>query len=428
MDLSDFNCLKCSTEDSNSLSSVHSGKRYGTISRNPEETRSYLDKHGRPAPPQLINVPRHERVRPAVDPTSRGSDAEEHDIPSSTYRKASEDIDDNVVSSAQFADFSVQVYSTDADGQDTTKADYFFDKSYAKELKSPFSRASMMSSSPYRDGRNEEKIFIHEDSVTTPRETEANVIAHEGSSPVVFASSSFYKKDRKTLMTFDRVSDKRATLPGDKRTKIEPTQAEKSSTSFSLPRNIRISQTEETIQAISPQISPVFCKPNSPEFYLKETSFYTPSPVSPTDVSPPLMPSRKRLVKKLTKQTTQNNKTRKDFAQLYIASMQERRARIGIENSDKSSSHSSSDSSKKSVRSASSEIFGSRDWLEETELISASNEATNEPLSREDYFKIVFFEESLRRKLQISKHLSRIEKVQMDVLHTFCALDVRPVV
>ena len=199
--------------------------------------------------------------------TSHGSDAEEHDIPGSTYRKASEDIDDNVVSSVQFADFSVQVYSTDADGQDfystdadgqdTTKADYFFDKSYAKELKSPFSRASMMSSSPYKDGRNEEKIFIHEDSVTTPRETEANVIAHEGSSPVVFASSSFYKKDRKTLMTFDRVSDKRATLPGDKRTKIEPAQAEKSSTSFSLPRNVRISQTEETIQAISPQISPV---------------------------------------------------------------------------------------------------------------------------------------------------------------------------
>ena len=155
MDLSDFNCLKCSTGDSNSLSCVHSGRRYGTISRKPEETRSYLDKHGRPAPPQLIRVPRHERARPAVDPTSRGSDAEEHEIPGSTYRKASEDIDDNVVSSVQFADFSVQVYSTDSDGQDTSKGDYFFDKSYAKEFKSPFSRAFMMSSSPYRDGRNE---------------------------------------------------------------------------------------------------------------------------------------------------------------------------------------------------------------------------------------------------------------------------------
>ena len=414
MDLSEFNCLNCSNEDSSSLRSRHSGRRNGTISRKPEKTTSCLDKHGRPVPPQLIRVPRHERIHPAV---------KEHTIPSSTYRRASEDVDDNVVSSSQFADFSVQVYSTEVHGQDI-EADYFFGKSYANELESPFSRASMMSSSPYKDTRNEKQSFRHDGSVTTPRKTETNLIAHERSSPHVFASSSFHSKDRKALMKFDHASDKTATLPGDEQTNNEHAQEEMSSTSFSLPRNVRISRTEETVRAISTEISPVCGKPNSTEFPLKETSFFTVSSVNPKDVSPPLTPSRKRVVKKLTKQTTQN-KTRRDFAQLYIASMQERRARGGIENSDQTSSHSSSNSSKKSVRSTSSEIFSSRDWREETEeLISASNEATNEPLSREDYFRVVFFEESLRRKLQSSKHLSGKKKVHMDVLQRFCALNV----
>ena len=363
-------------------------------------------------PQQLIRVPRHERAHPAVN---------EYAMPSSTYRKASEDVDDNVVSSTQFADFSVQVYSTEVQGQDT-EADYFFDKNYAKELESPFSRASMLSSSPYKDRGREKLSFINDDSVSTPRENETNLIADERGSPRVFDSGSFYTKYRKALMKFDHRSHKRATLPSDKQTKNEHTQEEMPSTSFSLPRNVRIPQTRETVRAILPQVSPVFGEPNSTEFPLKETSFFTLSSVNPTEVSPPLTPSRKRMVRKLTEQMTQN-KTRRDFAQLYIASMQERRARGGIAIPDQTSSHSSSDSSKKSVRSTSSEIFGSRNWLEEIEeLISASNEATNEPLSREDYFRVVFFEESLRRKLQISKHFSRKEKVHMDVLHRFCAL------
>ena len=433
MDLSDFTCLNCSSGDNKSANTKYRGKRYGTINGKSDEKTSYLDRDGHPVSPQVIKIPRHDRAHPAPKTTSQISGSSEGDSRSNTYRRANyitkgnrDDIDDNVVSSVEFGTFSVQVYTR---GKPVDDLEFLDDKEFGQypEVLEPhptaiFSRASMMSSTPYRDVVKEDEPEISEvqESVTNPGNIRSNfecssVISQDEDTTITRTSTP--AKDRKALMKFDHASCTRATLPGDR---IKLDQAEIQTTSFSLPRSIRLSQTEDTLNPLPPQRLTKSPEPYVPELLFKETSFPSTSQTSPTDISPPLTPNRKRLVKKLlTKQT----KTRKDFAQLYIASVQERRARYATENWDLSSINSSSNRSRRSVKSgiSSNEVYSDRKWLDETEeLISASNEATNEAMSREDYFKIVFFEESLRRRLQTQETFQLGEEVYTHVWHFIC--------
>ena len=433
MDLSDFSCFNCSTEDNKSVETKYRGRRYRTIIRKSDEKTSCVDRHERPVSTQVIKVQGHDRAYPTTKSIGYVGGTRESDSSSSTYRRATDvemdtdDIDDNVVSSAQFGDFSVQVYSLESRTKHLEEEHMYqgeiskYQEALSLSSTGVFSRASMMSSTPYRDVRrkNEREITQVQKSLATPGNILVSIDDKSVASHDEITRSSTSTKDRKVLMKFDHASNTRATLPGDSKKRIKLEQTEIPSTSFSLPRSYRLSQTEDALKSLPPLRPAESPESYVPELLFKETSFHSSSLNSPTNVSPPLTPNRKRVVKKLL---TKHTKTRKDFAQLYIASMQKRRTRYSTKNWDLSSNRSSSDSSRKSVKSTSSisKVFSDRKWLDETEeLISASNEATNEAMSREDYFKIVFFEESLRRKLQIQE-ISQLEEEVLAVFHLNC--------
>ena len=404
MDFSDLSCLNCSAEDNKSAKPSDRGRRYGAGEGKLEETSSYLNKDEPPEAPKVIKIPRQDKPRAVIGRRSSLGSGE-----NSTYRKETKGIDESVVSSsARFRSFSVQVYSSDSHGQDAGTDHSFSGKSHAKRINSSpvevVSRASMISPTPYKISGKEQSLK-HGDLDPNQEKIKTKAVARRRNSPISSTRNAL-KKDKTALAKFDPPSEKRTTLPGDRGTRIKSSQPDIPFASLSLPRNVRISQTDETLQTSLPQMPPKLSRLHSLNVPLEDTSIDCPLQLSSTNISPPLSPSRKRMVKNLT-QKTKHSRTRKEFAQLYIASVQRRRTRIKTKISDQFSSHSSS-SSEISSKSKASEIFSSKEWLEETEeLISASNEA----LSRKDYFKIVFFEESLRRKLQCLQSLSLGKKV-----------------
>ena len=406
MNISDFTCLNCSTEDNKSIKPVHRGRRYGTIDRKSEERTSRLDRHGPSVPPQIIKTPRYNRAFPTLQHNSYECDTQVNMNTSGRYRRAvddvikryKEDLDENVVSSAQCGDFSVRMYSVESLAKDVSLGDRSTQRirHHVSSIESipprVFSRASMVSSTPYRDiTRTRETVRGKElgsPSQKIGTTDIVNVISQDGTT----TRSNISTKHKKALINFEHASGARATLPsyGHKRIKLEHVECP---TSFSLPG--RLSETEDTLQVQAP-ISPGPYKAYLPEALYKKTSFHSQSPTDLTDMILPLTSSKRQVVKKLH---TKNPKTRKDFAQLYTVSVQERRARYGTDNCDRSSTSSTEEFVKDTNRS---EKLTYSKWLEETEeLISTSNEA----LSREDYFKIVFFEKSLRRKLQLQEVL-----------------------
>ncbi len=400
MDKVDLNCLNCSSEKK-APKAVQRGRRFGTIDRKPEDESKFLDEQGRPVTAQarVIKIPRQG--------TKSGDEASPKARRVETKSRSYHGSPKESVSSAQMGDFSVQVFSVDSPPK---KVDAI--------PPGVFSRASMMSSSPYRDNRRLQSVnFVgQEDPGATPIKTSPK---NSNKTPAESPGNS----DKLSLDSSGKngVSPDSSKSPSSESTGSDHSAGAKPATpprrskkrvnfdrpsSLSLPGRLRLSHSKSTP---SPPLQPLHMQgAYAMELPYQESVFYFPSPtspmltgvpdegsLSPTSPTSPLSPKRKRVVQKLM---AKHLKRRKDFAQLYISSMQERRGRRP---SDYMSWEQGSSSSRESLHS---EVLSAGPWLQETEqLISASNET----LSREDYFKILFFEKSLRRKRQSQESLAQ---------------------
>lgn len=394
MDLSDYNCINCSSSGEKSKTPVYRGRKYGTIDRKSQDNDKYLDRLGRPVPTQIIKVPRMDRAYPSGQKISRtfGGPRSSYITVPAFPEDYAEDLDDTmVVSLSHFKDFSVQVSAIGS----RNKIGYV---SSAKPL-SPqgnivvsrsanvFSRASMMSSTPYRDASRRTDHIEDKELQSTPVEIDAEDATYN-QTPKTNTRHTRPTKDRRSLMKFEPVPITRATLPGErqKRTKLQSVEMP---TSYSLPRNARLSKTEDQLELGTP--SSVNVKTELKHLLLTETS--SPSLVKDISSKRPFSPRAQE---------------RKDYSQLYHSSKQQRRSKQTTANSDQRRNSNSSGDSKKSGETSltTSDIRNDRNWLEESEeIISASSET----LSKGNLFKLVFFEESLRRKLNLQETLQSRE-------------------
>ncbi len=386
-------------------------------------------------PREVIKIPRLDTRRTTAESARDGSRKEQ----------------DHIVSSARFRDFSVRVYSP--------KSPQKNELSDAQGVYE-YSRASMMSSTPYRQKTTQSPVEHKQHATSVKEASDERPLLH--STPVQERKTHRQRTDvSKSLDAPVTSGNQQASTKMKKRAEV------------SFFSRMSLSHMEDSLTE-SPPLEPLHMPaayasevpyresvfhfqspvPSPPVSHRRHGSLFTPSgssvsspltphspfsatsspwtmsretsvsPASSVSASPPLSPNRKHVVKKLL---ARRPRTRKDFAQLYIASMQRRRVRSvsqstdtsasepwkrtldrsmsepgdGPETWDQPSSHSSVSGSRDTIHS--SQVLNIGPWLEETQqLISSSSET----LSREDYFKAVFFDKSLRRKTDSSDTIS----------------------